>query len=54
MQDIPVTFGVAIKCLESGEEVLLNADRTYQLASVFKIPVLVTAMQQLDAGHLPG
>ena len=49
VQDIPVTFGVAIKYLESGEEVLLNADRTYQLASVFKIPVLVTAMQQLDA-----
>jgi beta-lactamase class A len=52
VQDIPVTFGVAIKYLESGEEVVLNADRTYQLASVFKIPVLVTAMQQIDAGRL--
>jgi beta-lactamase class A len=52
VQDIPVTFGVAIKYLESGEEVLLNHERTYQLASVFKIPVLVTAMQRIDAGHL--
>lgn len=51
VQDMPVTFGVAVKYLESGEEVLLNADRTYQLASVFKIPVLVTAVQQVDAGR---
>lgn len=50
--DIPVTFGVAIKYLESGEEVMLNADCTYQMASVFKVPVLVTAMQQSDAGKL--
>ena len=51
-QDAPAVFGIAIKYLESGEEILLNADRTYQLASVFKIPVLVTAMQAVDAGHL--
>jgi beta-lactamase class A len=51
VQDIPVTFGVAIKYLESGEEVLLNNDRTYQLASVFQSPVLVTSMQQVDAGR---
>jgi beta-lactamase class A len=50
--DIPVTFGVAIKYFESGETLLLNNDRTYQLASVFKIPVLVTAIQQVDAGRL--
>jgi len=48
--EVPVTFGVAVKYLESGEEAMLNADRTYQLASVFKVPVLVTAIQQLDAG----
>lgn len=48
--EVPVTFGVAIKYLESGEEAMLNADRTYQLASVFKVPVLVTGIQQLDAG----
>ena len=51
VQDIPVTFGVAIKYLESGQQVLLNNDRTYQLASVFKIPVLATAMWQVDAGR---
>jgi beta-lactamase class A len=51
VQGIPVTFGVAIKHLESSAELLLNDDRTYQLASVFKIPVLVTAMQRMDAGQ---
>lgn len=51
VKDIPTTFGVAIKYLESGEEVLLNEERTYQLASVFKIPVLITAMQHIDAGR---
>lgn len=51
VRDQPVKFGVAIKNLENGEELLLNNDRTYQLASVFKIPVLVTAMQQIDAGR---
>jgi beta-lactamase class A len=51
VHNIPATFGVAIKYLEAGEQVLLNTDRTYQLASVFKIPVLVTAMQQIDAGR---
>lgn len=51
IQDLPVTFGVAIKYLESGEELTLNDQRTYQLASVFKVPVLVTAMQQIDAGR---
>jgi beta-lactamase class A len=51
VKDIPTTFGVAVRVLESGEEVLLNNHRAYQLASVFKIPVLVTAMQQVDAGR---
>jgi beta-lactamase class A len=51
VRDLPVTFGVAVKYLESGEQVLLNNDRTYQLASVFKIPVLVTAARQMEAGR---
>lgn len=52
VKDVPYTFGVAIKYLESGAQLALNADRTYQLASVFKVPILVTAMQQVDAGKL--
>ncbi|MFX0141603.1 MAG: serine hydrolase [Candidatus Hodarchaeota archaeon] len=51
IKDIPVSFGIAIKNLSSGEEVLLNADRPFQLANVFKIPILVAAMQQIDRGR---
>ncbi len=51
VKGLPTTFGVAVKVLETGEEVLLNNDQTYQLASVFKIPVLVTAMRCVDAGR---
>lgn len=51
IKDIPVSFGIAIKNLSSGEEVLLNADRPFELANVFKIPILVAAMQQIDRGR---
>jgi beta-lactamase class A len=51
VQQVPATFGIAVKYLESGEEVLINADRTFQLASVFKIPILITALQAIDAGR---
>lgn len=34
--------GVAIKHLESGVEVTVNADQTFPMASTFKLPVLVT------------
>ncbi len=51
LNDIPVSFGVAIKNLRSGEKVLLNADCPFQLDNVFKIPILVAAMQQIDEGR---
>lgn len=43
-------FGVAVKHLESGEELYIDADRPFPLCSVFKIPVLCTAFQQIYAG----
>jgi hypothetical protein len=52
IKDIPVDFGVAIKNLHSGEEVLLNGDHPFQLANVIKIPILVAAMRQIDRGRL--
>ena len=51
IKDIPVSFGIAIKNLCSGEEVLLNVDRPFQLANAFKIPILVAAIQQIDRGR---
>lgn len=44
--------GVAIKHLESGTEVLVNADAKYPMASAFKLPVLVELYYQRAAGRL--
>jgi beta-lactamase class A len=44
--------GVAIKHLESGSEVLVNADSRYPMASAFKLPILVELYYQKAAGKL--
>ena len=44
-------MGVAIKHLESGEELYINADQPVPLCSVFKIPVLAEAFHQMDTGR---
>lgn len=44
-------IGVAISHLESGEEVMFNADTPVPLASVVKIPVLVEAFRQIGEEH---
>lgn len=44
-------MGVALRHLESGEEVMIDADSYYVLASVFKTPVLVEAFFQLHDGR---
>lgn len=44
-------MGVAVKHLESGEEVYIAADQPFPLCSVFKIPVLVEAFHQMDQGR---
>ncbi|MFN8443560.1 MAG: serine hydrolase [Caldilineaceae bacterium] len=44
-------FGVAIKHLESGEELYFDADRVFPLCSVFKTPVLCEAVRQIHEGR---
>ena len=46
------TIGIAIKSLETGEQILLNADMIFPTASVFKIPVLVELYKQVGEGKL--
>ncbi len=46
------TFGVAVHDLHTGEQAALNGDRPFQLASVFKVPILVSAMRVADQGLL--
>src|SRR6266850_5406398 len=44
--------GVAIKHVESGAEVLVNADEKFPMASAYKLPILVELYYQRAAGKL--
>ncbi len=43
-------MGVSLIHIESGAEINLNADASYPMASVLKIPVLCEAFHQMDGG----
>jgi beta-lactamase class A len=43
-------MGVSMRHLEKGDEININADELFPMASVLKIPVLVEAARQMDAG----
>ena len=45
-------MGVAIKHLESGTEVVVNADEKFPMASTFKLPVLVTLYDRAKKGQV--
>jgi beta-lactamase class A len=44
------SMGVALHHMESGAELLLNADESFPMCSVLKIPVLVEAFRQMGEG----
>ncbi len=46
------TVGVAAKHLETGDQVLVNSEEYFPMASVFKLPVLVELMAQARDGKL--
>lgn len=50
--NLPGTFGVAIKNLETGESAFINGYSQFQLASTFKIPILVTLFRDVEEGKL--
>src|SRR4030081_3075149 len=47
---IHADWGIYIKCLETGEEIAINADKQMETMSVIKIPLMVEAFRQMDAG----
>ena len=47
---IPAKAGIWVKHLTTGEEGAVNADETFNSASVIKIPVAVQALEMVDAG----
>jgi len=44
--------GIAISQIESGTRIEINGDLSFPMASVFKIPILATAGQQIAEGKL--
>lgn len=47
---IHADWGIYIKCLETGEEIAINADRQMDTMSVIKLPLMVEAFRQIEAG----
>jgi len=50
-RDVDGKVGVAAKHLETGEEIFINGDTYFPMASVFKVPVLVEVMAQIKEGR---
>jgi beta-lactamase class A len=49
-RSVSAKWGIYIKCLETGEEIALNADEQMDTMSVIKIPLMVEAFRQIEAG----
>jgi beta-lactamase class A len=44
-------YAVAFKDLQTGEQVLINAQETFHAASTMKVPVMIEVFRQAAAGH---
>jgi beta-lactamase class A len=44
------TWGIYLKCLETGEEIAINADQQMDTMSVIKIPLMAEVFEQIKAG----
>jgi beta-lactamase class A len=49
-RSLNATWAVHVKCLETGEEVALNASQQMEAMSVIKIPIMVETFRQIEAG----
>src|SRR5579871_2764849 len=49
-KSVNADWGIYIKCLETGEEIALNADHPMDTMSVIKIPLMVEAFRQIEEG----
>jgi len=49
---IDADWGIYIKCLETGDEIALNADTPMDTMSVIKVPLMVEAFRQAEEGRL--
>ena len=49
-ESVNAEWGIYVKCLETGEEISLNADRQMDTMSVIKLPLMAEAFRQMEAG----
>jgi beta-lactamase class A len=49
-QSVNATWGIYIKCLETGDEIAIDADRQMDTMSVIKIPLMAEAFRQIGEG----
>jgi beta-lactamase class A len=49
-KSINAKWGIYMKCLETGEEIAINADDQMETMSVIKIPIMVEAFRQIEEG----
>src|SRR6185295_20068298 len=49
-RSVNADFGIYLKCLETGEEIAINADQQMDTMSVIKIPLMAEAFRQIEAG----
>jgi beta-lactamase class A len=49
-QSVNAEWGIYIKCLETGEEIAINADKQMDTMSVIKIPLMAEAFRQMETG----
>ena len=47
-QSVNAKWGIYIKCVETGEEIAINADDQMDTMSVIKIPLMVESFRQIE------
>lgn len=45
----PGVLGVAVRDIKTGEEISINGDRPFPMASVYKVPIMVEVFRQIEA-----
>lgn len=50
-RSVNAKWGIYIKCVETSEEIALNADETMDTMSVIKIPLMAEVFRQIEAGR---
>src|SRR5713101_1888086 len=48
-RSVNAKWGIYVKCIETGEEIAINADETMDTMSVIKIPLMAEVFRQIEA-----